>query len=71
MPAITESLRAAIQTDGRSIYQIGQDSGVPPPTLYRFLAGQRGLTGETIDALAKGLGLELRKKTSRNPPSVT
>jgi hypothetical protein len=62
MPTFSETLRAEIE--GR-IYQISQETGVPYPSLNRFLRGQRGLAVATIDKLCTHLGLVLVKSKSR------
>jgi DNA-binding phage protein len=61
-----ERLRDAIRADGRSTYAIAKATKVKPSTLYRFLAGERGIRGETIAAVADELGLELVKKGASN-----
>ena len=59
--SVTEALRSAIQTDGRPISRLAEDSGVAYPVIYRFVKGdRRGLNTSTVDKLAVVLGLELR-----------
>ena len=62
---MTVILRKAATVDGRSIFALARDAGIPYPVMYRFLKGdkdgrKRGLTLETADKLAVALGLELR-----------
>jgi hypothetical protein len=64
MPTFSETLRAEIE--GR-LYQISQETGVPYPSLNRFLRGQRGLAVATIDTLCTHLGLVLVKSKSPKP----
>jgi len=64
---ITDVLREAAVADGRSIFALARDAGVPYPVLYRFLKGDKtghkwGLTLTTADKLVSELGLELRPK---------
>ena len=60
-------LRQAAMADGRSIFALARDSGVPYPVLYRFIKGDKsghrqGLTLLTADKLLEALNLELRPK---------
>ena len=64
---MNDILRDAAIADGRSIFALARDSGVPYPVLYRFLKGDKaghkqGLTLLTADKLVKALSLELRPK---------
>ncbi|HAU38880.1 MAG TPA: hypothetical protein DCX07_14345 [Phycisphaerales bacterium] len=64
---MAEALREAAASDGRSIYALARDAGIPYPVMYRFLKGDAegklwGLTLMTADKLAEALGLELRLK---------
>jgi plasmid maintenance system antidote protein VapI len=54
-----EVLREAIRSSGRSLNQLGADSGVAPSQLSRFVTGKRGLTLDAADALCRVLGLKL------------
>jgi hypothetical protein len=62
---LTKSLRDAIRRDGRTLYAIARDAGIPYPPLYRFVKGDKdgckqGLRLTTADKIAETLGLELR-----------
>jgi hypothetical protein len=43
-------------------------SGVSPGVVARFMGGQRGLTLDTVDRLARGLGLRLVEVATRRRP---
>ncbi len=67
---MTEILREAAEADGRSIFALARDAGIPYPVMYRFLKGDAkghkwGLTLTTADKLAEALGLEIRPKKRR------
>ncbi len=55
-----ELIREAIRQDGRSMYQLWQDSGVNSAVLLRFMAGERDMNLRTADKVCQVLGLELR-----------
>jgi hypothetical protein len=64
---MTEILREAFASDGRSIYQLARDADMPYPVLYRFIKGdkngrKRSLDLITADKLADALRFELRPK---------
>ena len=56
---VTDQLKRAIAGSGLTLYRVAKDSGVPLPVLYRFMAGDQGLTLATADKLAAYLGLRL------------
>jgi len=65
--SMAEILREAFHADGRSIYQMCRDAGIPYPALYRFIKGDKSgrkwsLNLITVEKLAEALGLELRPK---------
>ena len=64
--AVRDDLVSAIQRDGRSVYEIARQTGVPQSSLSRFINGERGLSFESLESLASVLGLELRV-TPRRP----
>jgi|GEM_PF-840836 len=55
---ISDVLRKAIREAGVSAYAVAQGSGIPQPTITRFLNGAE-MKSSTIDKLAEFLGLEL------------
>jgi len=62
---LDETMRRAIQRDGRTLYRLARDSGVNSAILGRFVRRERGLTLETASRLCQALGLELRPKPRR------
>jgi plasmid maintenance system antidote protein VapI len=61
---LSDQIRHAIETCGRTRYAIAKATGISQPTLSRFISGERGLPMKTLDRLAGHLGLEIiiRKK---------
>jgi hypothetical protein len=69
-PDVVDQLRDAIRGSGRSLTQLGKESGVPVPSLSRFMKGERTLTLPAVSKLCTTLGLELTKaKPRRRPPA--
>jgi len=64
---LTDQLRQAIQTSGKSRYQIGQETGIDPATLWRFMHGSRGLSMEGLDRIGDCLGLEIHVRKAAAP----
>jgi ribosome-binding protein aMBF1 (putative translation factor) len=64
---MSDTVRQAIEASGLSLAELARRSGVSPAQLSRFLRGERSLTLETLDPLAKVLGLELTKKRGKTP----
>ena len=59
---LTEQLRQAILTSGKTRYAISKATGVGQDTLSRFVHDERGLSMEAMDAIGQFLGLELKMK---------
>jgi transcriptional regulator with XRE-family HTH domain len=59
---VTEQLRQAIDASGQSRYAICKALGIDQAHLSRFMAGDCGLSMDTLDALCEYLGLELKRK---------
>jgi plasmid maintenance system antidote protein VapI len=57
---VTDALRRAINTADTSRYLISKATGIHQATLSRFIHGERGLDGSSIDKLAEYFGLELK-----------
>jgi transcriptional regulator with XRE-family HTH domain len=57
---LSDQIRHAIETCGRTRYQISQETGVDQATLSRFANGKGGLSIPVLDRLGHCLGLELR-----------
>jgi hypothetical protein len=58
--APSDSLRAAILTDGRPLRRIAKEAAVPASTISRFIRRQRGLSSRAFDRVAGVIGCELR-----------
>ena len=56
---LSEELREAVERSGLSRYSIWQQTGIDQGTLCKFMAGDRGLSIESIDKLADLLGLHI------------
>ena len=56
---VTGQLRAAILAAGVRRRRISLDTGIHESVLSRFVRGERGLDGGSIDTLCAYLGLEL------------
>jgi plasmid maintenance system antidote protein VapI len=66
---ISEAIRAALEDSESSRYAIARECGVSESVLSRFVRGERGLTLDTVDRLAKVLGLTIvvnKPKRKRN-----
>jgi predicted transcriptional regulator len=58
---MADSLRAAIRNSGQSASALARRTGVPQPTITRFLAGA-DMKLSTASKLAAHLGLELKSR---------
>ena len=56
---LVESLRLAIVRSGLTHYRLAKEAGITPPTLDRFVSGERDLRLETASKIAAVLGLVL------------
>ena len=56
---LSEQVRQAIDTCGKTRYQISQDTGIDQATLCRFMGGKGGLSNPILDTLGKYLGLRI------------
>lgn len=61
---LSDQLRRAIESSGKTRYRIWQESGVAQETLSRFMSGKGGLSVDAIDKVTECLGLDL---VIRNP----
>ena len=59
---VSETLRRAVETCGKTRYRIAQETGINESTLSRFVASGRALSMENSDLLCEYLGLELKPK---------
>lgn len=64
MDTMTSALRRLIETDGRSLNELGRITGIDPGMLSRFVRGERTLTLESVDAFTTGLGCTVKITTS-------
>ena len=58
---LSEDLREAIVTSGKSHYRLAQEAGITPGVISRFVSGERDLRLETASKLAELLGIRLTK----------
>jgi hypothetical protein len=56
---VVSQLRSAIIGSGRSLNDIGRETGVGPDRLSRFLRGERDLTLAAVEKLCRLFRLEL------------
>ncbi len=66
MEKISDALRRAIKASGKSLAEIGRESGVDRAVLSRFVRGKRTLTTPAVDKLAWYFGLRLTKARNRD-----
>jgi DNA-binding Xre family transcriptional regulator len=58
---LAKVIQRAIKRDGRSLYRLAIDAGLPYATVHRFANGEReGITLHTASRLCEPLGLELK-----------
>ena len=62
---VSDQLRNAINDSGLSRYAVCQACGIDKGTMSRFMAGDVGLSLETIDRLADYLGLQIVRRRKR------
>ncbi len=58
--APSDSLRAAILTDGRPLRRIAKQASLPASSITRFIRRQRGLSSRAVDRVAAAVNCELR-----------
>jgi transcriptional regulator with XRE-family HTH domain len=56
---LSEQIRHAIETCGKTRYQIAKETGVDAATLCRFVKGRHGLSLDTLDRVAECIGMEI------------
>ena len=59
-PTLSDTLRAAVLTDGRPLRRIAAQAAVPVSSISRFTRRQRGLSSHAMDRVACVLGVQLR-----------
>jgi hypothetical protein len=62
---LTEQVRQAIETCGKTRYQISQETDIDQATLCRFMGGKGGLSNPILDTLGEYLGLRIVVDKSR------
>ena len=58
--APSDSLRAAILTDGRPLRRIASQARLPASSISRFISRERGLSSRAFDRVAGVVNWELR-----------
>jgi transcriptional regulator with XRE-family HTH domain len=69
---LSKQLREIIDSRGLTAYAVGQESGVDPTVIGRFLADERDIRLGTADKIAAALGLrlvEVAKPKGRGRPA--
>ena len=56
---LSDQIRRAIETCGKTRYQIAKETGVDAATLCRFLQGKHGLSMETLDRIGECIGMQV------------
>jgi antitoxin component HigA of HigAB toxin-antitoxin module len=69
-PGLVEQLREAIRQSGRSLYQLGKDSGVGSDQLSRFMSGKRTLTLPAAEKICATLRLQLTPMPPAEPAGM-
>lgn len=62
---LTDQLRHAIQTCGKTRYVIAKETGLTQAVLSRFMHGTGGLSMDGLDKLGECLGLNLAAGTAK------
>lgn len=64
--ALLDDLREAVKKDSRTQAAIAAAAGIHPKTFSAFMHSRRGLSIETIEALATALGLAVKLAKARS-----
>jgi transcriptional regulator with XRE-family HTH domain len=59
MAKLVDAMRRAVETSGKTRYRIAKESGVSAGQLSRLVSGERGMRVDTLERLAKHLGLQI------------
>ena len=65
---LSDQIRQAIETCGKTRYQIGQETGIDQATLSRFMSGKGGLSIPVLDRLGEHLGLNITMESGPRKP---
>ena len=68
---LSDQIRQAIETSGKTRYQIGQETGIDQATLSRFMSGKGGLSIPVLDRLGEYLGLRIAMESKPRKPKGT
>lgn len=68
--SLSGELRRIIGGSGLTRYRIAKDAGISQSTLEYFMTGERSLRLETVDKLAKVLGLRLSRRKRSAPAAA-
>jgi transcriptional regulator with XRE-family HTH domain len=63
--SLSERVREAIRSDGRSISELSRLADIQRPTLSRFASGKRDLTGDILGRLLPVLGMKITEQKRR------
>ena len=67
MTSFSDQIRRAVDQSGYTRYRIWQDIDIDQAQMSRFMSGQGGLSTESLDRLAKLLGLTVVAKKAKSP----
>ena len=59
MATVLEQVRRAIKASSKTRYRLSKETGIGEPQLCKLMAGKAGLSIESLEELAKALGLEV------------
>jgi DNA-binding Xre family transcriptional regulator len=63
---IADTIRTEILADGRTIYQLAQETGIDQSNIRAFIAGKRGMSLDALERLCEALKLQLRKASDNS-----
>lgn len=62
LESLTDGIRRAIESCGKSRYVLSKEVGIDQATLSRFMHRKGGITTENLDRLARHLGITVSDK---------
>lgn len=65
MKKLSDQLRDAIEAADVSRYRLAKETGVSETSLSRFVAGERGISVDAMDAIGQYLGLSITRPKKR------
>ena len=65
MTSFSDQIRRAVDRSGYSRYRIWKEIGIDQAVMSRFMSGQGGLSIQSLDRLAKLLGLTVGVKKAK------